>query len=62
MTPKAILGEKKKNIYIYIGRYSCSHLKRMGNGKGTTEGKKSVVENLFKDQSEDVYFPSISGQ
>ena len=40
MTPKAILGEKKKNIYIYIGRYSCSHRKRMGNGKGTTEGKK----------------------
>ena len=61
MTPKAILGEKKK--YIYIGRDSCSHRKRMGNGKGNIEGgKKSVVENLFKDQSEDVYFPSISGQ
>lgn len=31
-------------------------------GKELLRGKKSVVENLFKDQSEDVYFPSISGQ
>ena len=36
----------------------------MGNGKGITEGenKESLVEKLFKDQLENIYFPSISGQ
>ena len=62
MTPKAILGrnKKKKNT----GRDSCSHQKKMGNGKGITEGenKESLVEKLFKYQLENIYFPSISGQ
>lgn len=58
MTPKAILGKKK--IYEEIP----AHVERGWEmGKELLRWKKkSVMEKLFKDQSEDVYFPSISGQ